>query len=161
MSKDFPKMGEGGAPAPAEHADRVGPVAANIEPSANTKAINAASPRDHAVSMKLVRSRDRVARVNNEPASFDEYSPQHLAAAELHGWAEHAHHEAKPIQLSKEDYEAALHAAYHPVTRVIGRDGKPTGGPIDSLDAANKGTATITDYEPHKPALSPYKGKGL
>ncbi len=120
-----------------------------------------APPLDHAKALKLVRTHERSARVNGEPATFEEFSPQHAAAAALHGWPEHEHHEGKPIQLSSDAYKAALHAAFNPVTRAVGKDGKPTGDPIDSHEAAAKGVPTNTDYEPHQPALSPHKGKGL
>lgn len=36
---------------------------------------------------------------------------RHGAAAALHGWLEHAHHELEPMLLSQSDYEAALTAA--------------------------------------------------
>ena len=39
---------------------------------------------------------------------------KHAAAAALHGWAEHAHHEGKPMELEPEDYAAALKAAEAP-----------------------------------------------
>ncbi|HMI91568.1 MAG TPA: hypothetical protein VK509_09410, partial [Polyangiales bacterium] len=39
---------------------------------------------------------------------------KHAAAAALHGWAEHAHHEGKPMELSADDYAAALKAAEGP-----------------------------------------------
>jgi hypothetical protein len=55
---------------------------------------------------------------------------KHAAAAALHGWAEHAHHTGKPMELSAEGYEAALKAVEGP-----GKSG---------------------DYEPHPAALSPH-----
>jgi hypothetical protein len=36
---------------------------------------------------------------------------KHAAAAALHGWAEHAHHEGAPMRMVRADYEAALAAA--------------------------------------------------
>lgn len=39
---------------------------------------------------------------------------QHAAAAALHDWTLYAHHNAKPMQLSDEDYEKALEAACKP-----------------------------------------------
>lgn len=53
------------------------------------------------------------------PMSVDEHAAQlkpremwrHAGASALHGWAEHAHHEGEPMQLSAEDYAAALEAA--------------------------------------------------
>jgi hypothetical protein len=53
---------------------------------------------------------------------------KHAAAAALHGWGEHAHHEGKSMELSADDYAAALKAVEGP---------GPSG-----------------DYEPHKAALS-------
>ncbi len=142
MAKDLPNPGEAGTALPATQ-----PLA---------------SPLDHAKVRKQVRvGVARMARVNGEPATFDVYSPQHASAAALHGWAEHAHHEGKELELSEDDYAAALAAAFTPKTRALGEDGKPTGEPIDSHEAAAKGIPTITDYEPHTPALSPHKGKGL
>ena len=54
-------------------------------------------------------------------------SPSHLAAAALHGWKEHAHHENGPMMLTKDDYLAALAA----------------------INGDERGKLT-----PHKPALS-------
>jgi len=139
MAKDFPTTGEGGTGAPA----------------------GLPTPEEHAKALGGVKTVQRAARVNGEPATFDLFHPFHNGAAALHGWAEHAHHEGKPIQLSGDDYKAALKAASAPITRALDKDGKPTGEPVDSLEAANAGIPTITDYEPHKPALSPHKGKGL
>jgi hypothetical protein len=53
---------------------------------------------------------------------------KHAAASALHGWAEHAHHEGKPMEIASADYDAALKAIEAP---------GPSG-----------------EYEPHKPALS-------
>lgn len=58
---------------------------------------------------------------------------QHAAAAALHGWADHAHHEGKAILLTAEEYFHALVAATEP--------------------DAKRG-----DYVPHAPALSPHSG---
>lgn len=54
-------------------------------------------------------------------------------AAVLHGWREHEHHEGGPIQLTREEFEAALAAAL------------PAQG----------------DPEPHPPALSEHRGGGV
>lgn len=59
---------------------------------------------------------------------------QHNAAAALHGWAKHQHHAGAPMQLTGEDYFAALVAASEP-------------------------TGKAGDYVPHPAALSPYAGK--
>jgi hypothetical protein len=162
MSKDFPKMAEGGT-APADKPERVGPVAGHVDAEPSTKAVSAdlATPEEHAKAFGGVKPVQRAARVNNEPASFELYHQFHNGAEALHGWREHAHHTGAPIQLSADDYKAALKAASTPVTRVLDKEGKPTGEPVDSLDMANKGIPTITDYEPHQAALSPHKGKGL
>jgi hypothetical protein len=58
----------------------------------------------------------------------------HYAAAEqLHGWREHAHHEGKPITLSRAAYEDALSATVAPTS----------------------------DRQPSRNAVSPHRGKGL
>lgn len=119
------------------------------------------SPEEHAKALGGVKTVQRSAVVGNQPASFELYHQFHAAAEALHGWREHAHHAGKPIQLTRAEYEAALKAAAAPVTRALDKDGKPTGEPIDSHEAAAKGTPTITDYEPHVAALSPHRGKGL
>ncbi|MEM9693009.1 MAG: hypothetical protein AAGA56_10720 [Myxococcota bacterium] len=36
---------------------------------------------------------------------------EHRAAATLHGWDLHAHHAGRPLELSLDDYEAAISAA--------------------------------------------------
>jgi len=46
---------------------------------------------------------------------------QHACAVVLHGWAEHAYHEAGPIMLSEADYLAAIKAAQKVV---LCKDGK-------------------------------------
>lgn len=85
----------------------------------------------------------------------EQFSWQHAAAAQLHGWAEHEHHEGKPIELTAAEYEAALKAASEPVTREIDENGKP-GRPLSAKELAElKGKKpTVTDYEPHPGALS-------
>lgn len=162
MAKDFPKA-EAGTAAPADQPDKVGPVTGQAEPEPSTKAIEAktATPEEHAKAMGGVRTVQRAATLQGQPESFELYHHLHAAAAALHGWPEHAHHEGAQIQLSEDDYKAALQAASKPVTRAVDKDGKTTGEPLDSHEAAAKGVPTITDYEPHKPALSPYRGKGL
>lgn len=77
-------------------------------------------------------------RPTNEKAAI--YTAAHASAVVLHGWAQHEHHEGKPIQLSEADYKAALLAAQaaHPVTK-------------DERDA----------YRPHVAALSQHKGKRI
>lgn len=39
------------------------------------------------------------------------YSPEHAAAAQLHGWTAHAHHSVEPLRLKADDYRAAIIAA--------------------------------------------------
>lgn len=113
-----------------------------------------ATPHEHAKALGLVKTRSRPARVNGEPPTFEDYSPQHGAASGLHGWLDHEHHANGPIQITLSAYKAALHAAYFPVTRIV--DGDRKGTAIDSLEAATNGIPTFTDYEPHAAALSPY-----
>lgn len=125
------------------------------------------APAEHTVDLKAVKTVKRAARVNGEPAEFELFHWQHAAAEALHGWKQHAHHEAKPIQLTRQDYEAALVAASQPVTRRIDpktgellKDGDKLAEPVNSHKAAEAGWPTITDYEPHAPALSIHKDKG-
>lgn len=132
-----------------------------------------ASPHEHAVAIKAHRTRAMragdvaVTSLNGQSVSTNEYSWQHNAAAALHGWAEHEHHEAKPLGLSLDDYKAALLAASKPVTRALKDFNKSYtegetvkqlvgkgGDTIDSHKAAELGIPTHTDYEPHAPALS-------
>lgn len=167
MSKDFPKVAEGGTAAPADKPERVGPVAGNVEPEQSTKAVETkATPEEHAKDLGGVKTVARAAVVGNQPASFELYHQFHAGAEALHGWREHAHHEGEQIKLSVEDYKAALKAASVPVTRVaddVERKGQSfkKGDEIDSHNAAELGVPVTTDYEPHAPALSPHKGKGL
>ena len=57
----------------------------------------------------------------------------HVAARTVHGWVEHRYHAGKPMQVTRDDYLAAVKAAND-----------------------NKGAV-----EPHGPALSEHKGKGI
>lgn len=124
------------------------------------------SPQQHAKALGGVKTRQRVAQVNGQPDTFEDYHPFHAAAEALHGWREHEHHEGEPIRLTREEYEAALKAASAPITRVADdverkSESFKKGTPIDSHKAAELGVPVITDYEPHKAALSPHRGKGL
>jgi hypothetical protein len=50
--------------------------------------------------------------VNGKP--FDligEFKDLHEAASVMHGWKLHEHHAGAPLQITREDYEAALRAA--------------------------------------------------
>lgn len=85
---------------------------------AETFAVTAPAP-----AAKTKASVDVHAATEPKPAAW-----KHAAASALHGWAEHAYHEGKPMELSVEDYDAALKAIEAP---------GPSG-----------------DYEPHKPAMS-------
>lgn len=125
-----------------------------------------ASPQQHAKAMGGVKTRQRVAQVNGQPDKFEDYHPFHAAAEALHGWREHEHHEGAPIQLTADEYTAALKAASAPVTRVaddVERNGEKysNGADINSHKAAELGVPVVTDYEPHPAALSPHRGKGL
>lgn len=139
---------------------------ANLHPhsdsSLSTRAEPAAksTPHEHAVLIGSYKSRRTqagtlVASVNGQAPADGEYSWQHAAAAALHGWAEHEHHAGEALKLSAEDYKKALLAASEPVTRIVGKDGKP-GDKTNSEDAANRGIQTVTDYEPHAAAVSPH-----
>ena len=79
---------------------------------------------------------------------------KHAAAAALHCWPEHAHHAAAEMELTEEDYDAAIEAVLNI------KPGKP--GKVKRVN----GKRTIVDakpttYEPHKPALSPHHERGL
>lgn len=69
-----------------------------------------------------------------ELASVDAHgnATLHAPAEALHRWRQHAHHAGAPIQLTREDYLAALQAAASP-------------------DASG-------NYRPHAAALSPFGG---
>lgn len=100
------------------------------EPTAPTKA-EKRSPHEHAEAFGHVISGSGP-RFGSEPNGPD-YSWQHRAAAQLHGWLEHEHHEGKPVELSEHDYQAALFAASR--------------------------TNESGDYTPHKPAMSKHAAK--
>lgn len=152
-------------------------------PDAATKA----TPHEHAKALGSYKERQlgkgevAVTAVNGKAVELGRYSFQHASAVALHGWAEHEHHEAKPIDLSLDDYKKALLAASAPVVRaavdfedvelvIKGEDKKPDrkvrvtakkGDVIDlrkleitTEDLANKGLSFVADYEPHAPALS-------
>ena len=66
---------------------------------------------------------------------YKELKPErfhHECAAALHGWKAHLHHAGEQLQLTRDDYQAAIAAAL-------------------------KGSGDI----PHAPALSPFFGKGI
>lgn len=120
-----------------------------------------ATPHEHAVAIGAYLERARTAVVGSQDPVIRLYSWQHAAAAALHGWAEHEHHEAAPIRLKVGDYKLALLAATNPVTRVAvdaktDAKGNPVkaGEKVDSHKAAELGIPTTTTYEPHPPALS-------
>lgn len=96
-----------------------------------------------------------------KPQKILVHSWQHTAAAQLHGWGAHEHHAGAPIQLTRDDYEKALEAASEPVTRLLDKDGKPTGDPLtkEAVAAMNGRQPVRSDYEPHRAALSPHAPK--
>ena len=139
------------------------------------------SPHDHAKALGTYKERAPrggsvvVSSVNGQSVASGSYSLQHAAAAALHGWAEHEHHEAKAIQISADDYKAALLAASAPVVRAgeatdrVVPNGKDGGVrlvckkdekldlqklDLSTYDLANAGVQFAADYEPHKAALS-------
>lgn len=57
----------------------------------------------------------------------------HAAARTVHGWRQHRYHAGKPLQVTRDDYMAAI-------------------------AAANDNTGEV---KPHGPALSEHKGKGI
>lgn len=139
-----------------------------------------ASPHEHAKALGSFAERKArggsvvVSSLNGQSVSNGVYSWQHAAAAALHGWAEHEHHEAKPIQLSADDYKAALLAASAPVIRsAVDFSGSVPNGKgnvslsskkgdkidlqkldLSTADLASAGVAFTADYEPHTTSLS-------
>lgn len=120
MSKDSAKQGDA-------------PV--HPEAAAKPDADGLATPEEHAAATGNVSTvKPFVSRLNGKSTARKAFSWQHNAAAALHGWAAHAHHEGQPIRLSREAYLAALKAAEAPVP----------------ISASSK----VTDYVPHAAALS-------
>lgn len=145
-----------------------------------------ASPRDHAKTIGAHKMRElrrgdvAVTSVNGQTVDMGLFSWQHNAAAALHGWAEHEHHEGKPVDLSLDDYKKALLAASSPVVRAAVdvdkevpfkvekealkvRVAAKKGDVIDlrklhpkltTEDLAMAGVSFTADYEPHVAALS-------
>lgn len=109
-------------------------------PKSAKKAADAATrtPFEHAAARKSIKSFRRFLVPKGQRARLDLCPAEHNAAAVLHGWAEHKHHTGEDIKLTDEAYEGALKAAVTPL----------------------EGGERHGDYEPHKPALSPYRGKG-
>jgi hypothetical protein len=105
-----------------------------------------------------VKSGIRMGGGSPEPQTV--FSWQHAAAAQLHGWGLHEHHAGQAIELSLDDYKAALLAAAEPVTRLVNADGSP-GEPLtpDAVAKLNGRKPTASHYEPHKGALSPHAPK--
>jgi hypothetical protein len=87
-------------------------------------------------NVKMVRLCDEGAGL------FPLYTWQHNSAVVVHGWREHAHHAGAPLLIERKDYEAALRSAS--TARLT-----DAGQPIDPK---------LPLYQPHEPALSPYKG---
>lgn len=58
------------------------------------------------------RFEDTSSTVNGKPFdSIGLFLDRHDAAAVMHGWTLHEHHEQKPFELTRADYEAAIEAA--------------------------------------------------
>jgi len=111
-----------------EHTGSAPAVDASSAPVANAAPRNNGNSPDKwaEVAFPMKRRGDRSSIKVSHPSYW-----QHRAAAALHGWAEHAHHTGKPMQLTAEQYYAALVAA--------------------STTPARNG-----EYVPHFPALSPH-----
>jgi hypothetical protein len=144
-------------------AEREGGTPPSDQPQAqpeSAKAQNAATPAQHAIATGNVEDVAESVRVGGRPDRKPAYSMAHKCADRLHGWALHEYHEAEPIKITREAYEAALKAAMQPVTRLV-VDGKK-GVPLSAEQAAEhtnsrapgKKGELITDYEPHHGALS-------
>lgn len=106
--------------------------AKKLTPAQHAKALGLVEERQQAVAIVMKSPRGAPAPV---PGKVLAYDWRHNCAAKLHGWAEHKHHAGADIELSAEDYAAALKAVEEP-------------------DA--KG-----NYVPHVPALSPFKGLAI
>jgi hypothetical protein len=154
----------------------------DVSNGAKLVAVDRKSPHEHAKTIGAHKQRElrrgdvAVTSVNGQAIDLSVYSWQHNAAAALHGWAEHEHHEAKPVDLSIDDYKKALLAASSPVVRAAvdvdatltsSKSEKPVhviakaGDVLDlrklgltTEDLAMKGVSFVADYEPHEPALS-------
>lgn len=150
--------------------------------AAATSSTELHSPLEHAKALGAHKPRQpmrpgdvAVSSVNGQSVDMSANSWQHNAAAALHGWAEHEHNEAKPIELSLDDYKKALLAASVPVVRAaadaersIKKDDKSVvnvkvlkGEVIDlrrlqltTYDLANAGIPFTAAEEPHPGALS-------
>lgn len=58
-----------------------------------------------------IRTGNRIKINGHNPHGVRGPGPMHRCADSLHGWSEHAHHQAEPMQLTESDYQAALKAA--------------------------------------------------
>jgi hypothetical protein len=161
------------APTPKSKQHSAPDAAGNASPLHHAKAIGAHKER------QLKRGDVVVTSVNGQAVDMSVFSWQHNAAAALHGWAEHEHHEAKPVNISLDDYKKALLAASAPVVRaavevkteitvkrekedprkvaVVAAKGdvldlRKLG--ITTEDLAMAGVSFTADYEPHAPAMS-------
>lgn len=94
--------------------------------------------------------------VDEHLKASDEPAWKHAAAAAMHGWKEHAHHSAKAMRMSAEDYGKALAAACKPPTK----DARPHG-PALSQYAASKVTQKVRDAAAEKAAKkrAEYEGR--
>ncbi len=155
---------------PAQKHGHAHDAAAKGTPHEHAKAIGARKERAMRPGEVAVTS------INGQATDMHVNSFQHNSAAALHGWAEHEHHEAKPIDLSLDDYKKALLAASDPVVRLaVGIDRDVPNGQkqvrvkgakgdalnlkkldLSTYDLANAGVSFTADYEPHPGALSPH-----
>jgi hypothetical protein len=82
-------------------------------------------------------------------------SVQHETAKILHGWDDHEHETGTPMQLTRGEYLAALKATHPEDEYELDEKGTPKtdrfGNPIIKTYGGNA--------QPHKPALSEFKGK--
>lgn len=106
-----------GEPAPVR--DWVSPdAAAATQPAPSAGGAPAAetmTPLEHAQALGLVRSAFRQVRADGEKSdSMALFDWRHNSADALHGWSHHEYHAGAPLQLTREDYEAALEAASKP-----------------------------------------------
>lgn len=128
-------------------------VAASAEDQPKRYDPKAATPEEHA------RAAGQVTREQREPVTFNGEDPgpaytwQHAAAAQLHGWNHHKLHDATPLTITREAYEAALKAVEAPVVHAVdAKTGKRRV--LGKNDKASADESLVHDYVAHGPAVS-------
>ena len=65
----------------------------------------------HSVEKLSLHTKNRIRMNGHNPFNEKGPGPMHRAADMLHGWSWYRHNYAKPVELSKQDYLAAIKAA--------------------------------------------------